>query len=259
MIQYVPLESIEDLHSVVTLEREIWQMDAIDLTPPHFLRMNIRNGGVVIGARDGDKTIGFVVGLPARKYDEWIIWSHIAGVSPAYQGQGIGRQLKLKQRDWALEHGFTQMRWTFDPLQRRNANFNLNILRAVGDVYVENVYGEINDTLNAGMKTDRLEAAWNLRDAHNDTAHESVLVEDGCILITYQDGQLVTLDFSDAEHLCFVEIPFDLTYQKKTNMPMLQKWQMHLRHTLQRAFASGYITDQFIVENDRCWYVLRPK
>lgn len=259
VIEYIHLSTIEDLNKVIDLQRIIWGMDDIDLTPIHYLRMNLRNGGIVLGAKDGDEIVGFVIGLPARKYGEWVIWSDIAGVSPAYQGQGIGKQLKLIQRDWAIENGYKQIRWTFDPLQRRNANFNLNVLRAIGDVYEENVYGEIHDSLNAGMKTDRLEAAWNLLDEHLSTIPSPISINDGRFILAYREGELITAEISDEDHLYFVEIPFDLVAHKKNNMKQLQEWQMTLRQTLQQAFAASYVADQFVVENDRCWYVLRPK
>ncbi len=90
----------------------------------------------------------------------------MAGVRPDYQQYGIGRGLKLHQRAWALEHGYDEIRWTFDPLLRGNANFNLHKLGATFGSYLINFYGTMTDGINAnGLPSDRVEAVWRLNEA----------------------------------------------------------------------------------------------
>jgi predicted GNAT superfamily acetyltransferase len=91
-----------------------------------------------------------------------LLWSHMSAVRPDFQAKGIGMRLKHEQRNWALAHGYDEIRWTFDPLQRGNANFNLRRLGATSSIYHVNFYGEMTDAINAGIPSDRLEACWRL-------------------------------------------------------------------------------------------------
>src|SRR5699024_11287920 len=84
------------------------------------------------------------------------------GLDASYRSQGLGEQLKQKQREVALQKGYSLIKWTFDPLESRNAYLNLTKLRSISDVYIENCYGKMTDTFNAGVQTDRLEVHWHI-------------------------------------------------------------------------------------------------
>src|SRR5688572_28867986 len=124
------LQTVDELQQVVDLEIEVWGLDPRDAVPMNIMRPLTMHGGVIIGCYDNERLVGMSLAFPARHNNRWILWSHMAGVHPNAQGQGIGLGLKLAQRQWALEHGYREMRWTFDPLQRGNANFNLRLLGA---------------------------------------------------------------------------------------------------------------------------------
>lgn len=129
---------------------------------PHLLRALELSGNYVFGAigPEGDLLGGTVAWAAAGTAGD--LHSHITGVVPSRQRSGVGLALKLHQRTWALEHGFSSISWTFDPLVRRNAVFNLARLGARVVGYIENLYGKMNDAINAGDKSDRFLLRWAL-------------------------------------------------------------------------------------------------
>lgn len=252
MPTYRPLTKINDLNRVVELEIRIWDMgDGLSAVPSNMLHAVVDNGGVLIGAEEAGELIGFVFGFPARQGAEWYIWSHMAGVLPEYQRQNIGYELKQQQRHWALAHGYRHIAWTFDPLRRGNAHFNITRLGAVASEYKVNVYGMMRDGLNAGLQSDRLVAVWHL-DREPSPAPSHALP----FLLAY-DGAAFVLD-DPLPQTVAVEIPHDLAALKRETLALAQQWQTHLRETLQSAFAAGYVLTGFVQREGRCWYVLEP-
>jgi predicted GNAT superfamily acetyltransferase len=135
-------------------------MSAAECVSPHTMRAVTVNGGVVIGAYDEARAVGLCFGFPSRRGDQVMLWSYMTGVHPDYQDQGIGYRLKSEQRRWAAANGYGLIGWTYDPMQRRNANFNFNRLGIEVRRYYVDFYGEMSDRLNAGLASDRFEAEW---------------------------------------------------------------------------------------------------
>lgn len=156
-VEYRTIHSASEFDLAVNLEIEVWGLDPIDAVPTNIMHTIAMNGGVVIGAYIGEQLVGMSLALPLFCEGEWVLWSHMVGVHPEYRGQGIGFNLKQAQRRWALNHGYETMRWTFDPLQRGNANFNIRHLGAYSRKYHINLYGDMTDDINAGLPSDRLE------------------------------------------------------------------------------------------------------
>ena len=129
-VAYRVVEDPEELKAIVELQTVVWSMSASDAVPHNMLMAVIHGGGNVIRADLDGELVGFSLGLAALHGDERLLWSHMAGVVPAHQGKGIGTGIKFAQRRWALDHGYNVIAWTFDPLQRGNANFNLHVLKA---------------------------------------------------------------------------------------------------------------------------------
>jgi predicted GNAT superfamily acetyltransferase len=149
----------------VELQRVIWGFDEIELLPVRLFVTALKVGGQALGAYDGDRMIGFCLAIPgigaaARHY----LHSHMLGVLSEYRNAGVGRMLKLAQRDDALARGIDLIEWTFDPLEIKNAYFNIERLGAIVRRFVPNQYGSTTSPLHAGLPTDRCIAEWWLAD-----------------------------------------------------------------------------------------------
>lgn len=144
----------------VGLERAVWNFADLDIVTADLLLMAARTGGQVLGAFDRGRMIGFLYSVPALRDKLVYLHSHMLAVLPAFQNQGIGRQLKLAQRDEALSRDIKLIEWTFDPLEVRNAHFNITRLGAIVRRYEPNLYGITSSPLHRGIPTDRLLAEW---------------------------------------------------------------------------------------------------
>ena len=162
------IESLDDFHAVEDLSRRVWESTDLEVVPLHMLTTIAHNGGLVLGAFDGDRMIGFVLGfLGADEADpkrpamaRLKHCSHQLGVLEEYRDRGVGYQLKLAQRDFVLKQGIRLITWTFDPLESRNARLNVARLGAVCNKCLRNIYGELDDGLNAGLPSDRFQVDW---------------------------------------------------------------------------------------------------
>ena len=158
-----PFVSRADYAACVRLQRDVWGEHFGDVVPPTILLVSQRLGGVAAGAFDaGGRLLGFVFGVTGIRDGEPLHWSDMLAVRPEARGTGLGRRLKLFQREQLLELGVRRMHWTYDPLVARNANLNLNSLGAVPVEYVVNLYGETGSSLHAGLDTDRFIVEWRL-------------------------------------------------------------------------------------------------
>jgi predicted GNAT superfamily acetyltransferase len=156
MIDIRPLTEREDLKAVVRLQRQIWGFEDVDLIPLRLFVVASKIGGQVYGAFDGAHLIGFCMAIPGLKPGgHTYLHSHMLGVLPEYRNARVGRSLKLAQRDDALSRGIDLIEWTFDPLEIKNAFFNMERLGAIVRRYVPNQYGTTSSPLHGGLPTDR--------------------------------------------------------------------------------------------------------
>ena len=163
MIQVRSLTEHAEFAEAVALQRQIWGFDDIDLLPARLFVVADKIGGFCLGAYDGDRMVGFCLALPGvRQGGQSYLHSHMMGVLPDYRNRGVGRQLKLAQRETALAEGVRIIEWTFDPLEIKNAYLNIERLGAVVERYVLNQYGITSSQLGAGLPTDRCVAEWHL-------------------------------------------------------------------------------------------------
>ena len=157
------LDTHEAFRATLAVQVGVWKFSDVDQIPPRILSVAKYIGGLVLGAYDGEKMIGFSFALPGGKTDGSPYWhSHMTGVLGEYQNCGIGRMLKLKQRQEALAAGVPLIEWFFDPLEIRNAHFNIERLGAIARTFLPNQYGITSSPLHGGMPTDRLVAEWRL-------------------------------------------------------------------------------------------------
>ena len=161
MVEIRGLTRHEELAGCVRLQKEIWGFEDIELLPLRLFVVAEKIGGQVLGAFDGDKMVAFCLGIPGLKPGgQYYLHSHMLGVLPEYRNTGLGRQLKLRQRSDALERGISLIEWTFDPLEIKNAYFNIERLGVIVRRFVHNQYGTTSSHLHGGLPTDRLTAEW---------------------------------------------------------------------------------------------------
>jgi predicted GNAT superfamily acetyltransferase len=158
-----PLQRVEEMRLGVDLQKRIWNYAEIDTVPDQMFIVARESGGQVLGAFAGETCVGFALAFAGLHGTIPYLHSHMVGVVPDYQDRGVGRLLKIAQREDALARGIELIEWTFDPLQLKNAHFNLARLGAIVRRYLPNFYGRTTSPLHAGLPTDRLVAEWWLR------------------------------------------------------------------------------------------------
>ncbi len=162
--------TLDDLAECVQLQRDVFALPEVELSPVRHFVVTKNAGGFVLGAYDGERLAGFVLSVPAFLRGERAFYSHMTGVRPEYQSHGIGARLKWAQRVRALAEGVQFIKWTFEPVKSRNAYFNLEKLGAAVFEYQPNFYGTDYTTAaqteeKIGLASDRLFAEWDLKDA----------------------------------------------------------------------------------------------
>jgi predicted GNAT superfamily acetyltransferase len=254
------LETIHEFEQAVEVEIAVWGLHALDAVPLSLIRAISHTGGLALGAFDNDVMVGIVFAFPARLIGKSMLWSHMTGVLPQYQAQGIGFKLKQKQREWALANGYDEIGWTFDPLKRGNAKFNLHRLGVTANVYHINFYGQMEDAINVGTPSDRLEVIWQLNDMRvaalskgkTPNTDYPIISSENTILMAVDTFPVLTLDF--ASPLMFAEIPSTLNH---LSADLADAWRLALREALQAAFACGYSAVDFIQTAEKHFYVLQ--
>lgn len=154
--------TLEEFELCVGLQREIWKEADLEVEPATLFVVAANTGGQVLGAFDGPRLVGYTLAVVGIRDGVVYLHSHMTGVHAAYRNCGVGRMMKLFQREEALSRDIRLICWTFDPLEMRNARFNLNRLGAVCRKYLPNFYGVTSSPLHRGMETDRLLAEWHL-------------------------------------------------------------------------------------------------
>jgi predicted GNAT superfamily acetyltransferase len=250
------LDAVHDLFNV------IWQPGPVGAPMTgELLRALAKSGNYVGGAFDGDELVGACVGFFGAPADE-ALHSHIAGVSNAARGRSVGYALKLHQRAWSLQRGVSAVHWTFDPLIRRNAYFNIVKLAARPEEYLTNFYGGVHDAINGGDDTDRLLTRWQLIGEPVRAACAGDFAPPGAANCRAA-GAAVALDRSPggapvggtlASSTVLVAVPPDIERLRLTAPGMARDWRAALRDVLGGLMAEGARVTGF----DRSgWYIVR--
>lgn len=151
-------ETLDEYKTCVRLESVTWGIDTP--VPSSMFVVAHHTGGQVLGAFSEGKMIGFTMAVAGVRGGQPFLHSHMTAVLPDYRDKGVGRRLKLYQRQDALKRGIPLVEWTFDPLELKNAHFNLVRLGAVARRLIPNCYGVTESPLHVGLPTDRLVAEW---------------------------------------------------------------------------------------------------
>jgi predicted GNAT superfamily acetyltransferase len=154
------VRGIDELRAVEDMQIEVWGVSEREIVSSLTMIPVVAVGGILLGAFDQGTLAGFVFGFPGFEGDERVIHSDMLAVSKAYRDQGLGRALKLAQRDRALAMGIDKITWTFDPMQGKNAHLNFG-LGVIANRYLRDFYYQTTSPLHAGG-TDRLWVTWHL-------------------------------------------------------------------------------------------------
>src|SRR3989475_7088228 len=154
---------LEAMRACVALQKEVWNFSDADLIPLRMFVVADKIGGQIIAAFDGKEVVGFGLSIPGYRDGRSYLHSHMLAVRQNYRNAGLGRRIKLLQRDDALARGFDVIEWTFDPLEIKNAYLNIEKLGAIARRYNINQYGITSSPLQGGLPTDRLVAEWWLK------------------------------------------------------------------------------------------------
>jgi predicted GNAT superfamily acetyltransferase len=252
---------LKDYLAAVDLQKEVWRDDAHLATLPMLLLAD-KWGGCVLVAEAADNLIGFSFAILAREHEKIFWWSHMTAIKPEFRNKGVGRQLKLHQREQAIACGIDEIHWTFDPLQAINAHFNIHKLGAIARRYEENVYGVSNSPLHQGLPTDRFIAEWYLR---SDRVLGRTGIENPPVILRDIDrlprinalGNEVNLRLEDT--FLLLEVPIDIASLKQTDLEQARAWQAGVRAAAKHYFAAGYAATDFILlrqPSQEAFYVL---
>jgi len=156
-------QGLDELRACVALQKEIWNFTDAELVPLRMFVVADKVGGQVMGAFDGDEMVGFALSVPGTRSGHVYLHSHMLAVRKERRNSGLGRRLKLLQREDALSRGIELIEWTFDPLEIKNAYLNIEKLGAIVRRYNINQYGLTSSPLQGGLPSDRLIAEWWLK------------------------------------------------------------------------------------------------
>ncbi|GAC1656625.1 MAG: hypothetical protein NVS9B15_17850 [Acidobacteriaceae bacterium] len=223
--------SIDEFEACVELQKAVWGYDENDTIPSRMFVVAKKIGGQVIGCFDDGVLVGFCLSIPGYRNGHPYLHSHMLAVKPEYRNHGLGRRMKLAQRDDALNRGIELMEWTFDPLEIKNAHLNINRLGAIVRRYVPNQYGAVSSELQAGLPTDRLIAEWWIKSRRVDQ-----LLDIGSFPIY------------DISHR--IAVPEQIALWKKTRDPRAQQTQDRLRQELLTSLSEGPAILQYRVLED---------
>jgi predicted GNAT superfamily acetyltransferase len=265
VIEVRRLKDPEEYRMVTETEVSVWGvMDYTSVVAHHVLIAADRRGGLVLGAfeKDTGRMVGFVFGFPAISPDGKLYhYSHMTGVVPEYRYKGLGYILKLMQREYVLKQGLDLIAWTYDPLQSPNARFNIGKLGVIVRKFYINYYGELRDSINIGMPTDRFEAEWWIKSKLVEDKLKGLLRPPTLDTLVKLGGEVVTnVEFSNNlpvltnynldinSKLVLIEIPEDLSKLRSDNN-LLLKWRLGLREVFNRYLNElNYVVVEFVSE-----------
>ncbi|HEX6132924.1 MAG TPA: GNAT family N-acetyltransferase [Longimicrobiales bacterium] len=253
-----PLDDYAELKRAVDLQRLIWGADFDEVVPPAVLWFARRIGGIVAGAFDGTQMIGLLFGVTGWDGQRPIHWSDMLGVHPAARGRGVGLALKTWQRDRLLEHGVTTVKWTFDPLESRNAWLNFRRLGVTSREYLRDAYGASTSPLHRGIGTDRLVVDWQLSSDRVRSRMEGmvppVTAHTGGVPVINPEGEPPRLEL-DAERV-WLRIPADIQSLKARDEVAARRWRYGTRAAFEAYFGRGYEASDVARDPDGSRYLL---
>lgn len=243
--------TIDELDSCIRLQREVFGLPDLEISPRRHLIVSRQAGGWTLGAFVDERLVGFVHHLAAIRGAEIFGYSHMMAVDPDFQNQGVGTRLKWSQRERAVQEGRSFIKWTWDPMQARNAHFNLNRLGVTVGNYAVNFYGtdyatnlSLANAEPAGIDSDRLFASWQLESPR---------------VISLADRDSSSTEPMPGKAAAMIEIPTDWTKLCREDAGQARKEQLRVRSEFQQALAAGLIAAGFERSSEQPRYLLYPQ
>lgn len=253
------LHTNEEFRACVELQRDIWGWDQSEIVPATLLHVVEYVGGLAVGAFDGDGTLlGFVFGITGVRDGDLVHWSHMLGVRESTRNHGVGRLLKEHQRTVLHAVGAKRIYWSFDPLQAKNAYFNVNRLGAVVEEYIDDMYGKTVSPLHLGMATDRL--VMRIDTAPSQVVAVRLATDHGVTVLTPfpHPGDRVMSAGERLPEVALLEIPENILDVLRRSASTAQQWRVAIRENFRWALGNGYAVQSVYrnAETGRVYYVV---
>jgi len=232
-------DSLADLEACVELQRLVWGYSDADLVPVPILIVARKTGGHVLGAFDEDRLVGFTLGFAGHHSGTPYVHSHFLATLPEYRDRGIGRAIKLRQREHCLSQGVHLVEWTFDPLEIKNAHLNIVRLGAIIRKFIPNLYGFTSSRLHGSLPTDRLVAEWHL----DSNRVKSALAESAP---------------QSSSSSVRISLPANIAQMREDDPEEARAIQANLRREFEHHFSHGYAVTGFQPEPTIATYLLEP-
>ena len=230
----------DELAACLRLQKKIWGYSDLEVYPLRLFVNLGHIGGHAIGAfTPQGKMVGFVASMPAWRGRRRYFHSLSLGVLPEHENRGVGRGLKLAQRELALAAGVELIEWTFDPLRAKNAFLNLMRLGAICRRYLSDYYGEVDSHFQLGLPSDRLVAEWWIKS------------DRVCRIL-----QAKTRRAAHKPIATMIEIPGDIEVLKKRDLAKVQRLQKKVRNQFEKAFSRGLAVTGFEIDGAKARYLL---
>jgi chorismate synthase len=267
------LSKPEEFRHAEELQREAWGLVEEPPTSSTIQRAIQDNGGLVLGAFADIYLAGLTIGFLGWDGTQLYHYSHMAAVRPQYQNHHVGFRLKAFQREEVLKQGLAMARWTFDPLQSKNARLNVRLLGARPDHYYVHYYGTMGSELNRGLESDRVRVTWALADPDVEARMAGRLPTPEQDLARWKESQplietsvgetglrVPTTVSEPSRPRAHLEIPFDLQAIRSHESATMRTWRHAVRDAFRAAFDLGYRVDDFAVlkldQERRSFYLL---
>lgn len=248
------VRSQDEFAACEAMSRDVWGAAERNVVPRELLLTMQLNGGLVHGAFLPDGQLaGFCFGFAGVRDGQLRLCSHQLAVKPEYRGAGIGIALKMAQKADALRRGYELVTWTFDPLEARNAYINLHRLGCIARLYDRNHYGPMEDELNRGLPSDRLEAEWWLRRPKPEVATDDAVV---MLRRGEEDEPIRMAARPESDRAALIDVPADFQALKRRSMDLARRWRVESRAAIEAALASGLLAVDFMREGT---YVMAPQ
>jgi predicted GNAT superfamily acetyltransferase len=249
------IDELPQMRAVEELQKEVWAIPDLDVVPLTHLVATREAGGVLIGAFDDRRLVGFIYGFPSFEHGQLAHHSHMLAVKPRYRNFDLGRRLKLAQREHVIAQGIRLVTWTFDPLQSLNAYFNFSKLGVLSDRYLPNFYGEDASSFLHQTGTDRLWVSWFVLTDHVQRRingideHENLNLGVPLVQVNADDSpRRNDLAQSLAQEPASIEIPADINALHQQRSDTALRWREDARWAFTEAIKAGYLVSGFLVE-----------